>query len=273
MTLPLAMNGRLSECVLLSYRTPARSVRRLVPKGLELETRDGWAFWNVVACRVEGMRPAGVPARLGVSYNHVAYRLHVKARTADGQTLRGLYFVRSDAGSRLVGGFGNALTRFRFHPAEVELSRAQRDGAEVLTVAVTGPDADAANDAVARIAVGAGVAPAEPRAGSPFASTADAEQFLKYCPLGIAPDLDGRYFELAEVVRDESKWREHPVRVIEAHWSFLRRLGQDELHLERATRVEPLDYRWRLGRRAPIGAAPAPVPTVQRADRPARVAA
>ena len=31
MTFPLAMNGRLSECILLSYRTPARSVRKLVP--------------------------------------------------------------------------------------------------------------------------------------------------------------------------------------------------------------------------------------------------
>ena len=273
MTLPLSMNGRLSECVLLSYRTPARSVRGLVPKGLELETRDGWAFWNVVACRVEAMRPAGVPARLGLSYNHVAYRLHVKGRTAGGETLRGLYFVRSDADSRLVGGLGNALTQFRFHPANVELGRSDRAGAEVLTVAVTGPADDAANDALARIATGPGVAPAEPGAGSPFSSTADAEEFLKYRPLGIAPDLDGRYFELAEVVRDESKWREHPVRVIEAHWSFLRRLGQDGLHLERATRVDPVDYQWRLGRRAPIGVPPAPSPAARRPARAVRAAA
>src|SRR5215213_8264418 len=101
MTFPVAMNGRLSECLLLSYRTPARAVRKLVPGHLELVTRDGWAFWNVLACRVEGMRPAGVPKSLGVDYHHVAYRLHVKARTAAGETLRGLYFVRSDADSNL----------------------------------------------------------------------------------------------------------------------------------------------------------------------------
>src|SRR5688500_6396789 len=126
MTFPLAMTGRLSECLVLSYRTPARSVRHLVPKGLELMTRDGWAFWNVVACRADGMRPAGVPKALGVDYHRVAYRLHVRARTAAGDTLRGLYFVRNDADSGVIARAGNLLTSFRFHRADVELSRAPR---------------------------------------------------------------------------------------------------------------------------------------------------
>ena len=276
----IAMKGRLADCLLLSYRTPARSVRHLVPKSLDLLTRDGWAFWNIVACRVEAMRPAGVPKRLGLDYHHLAYRLHVKGHTEGDRTLHGLYFVRSDADSNLVGRFGNALTHFRFHPSDVEISRAGREGGEVITVAVSGRHDDATNDALLRVATGAGggtggaaafaanVAP-----GSPFTSAAEAEEFLKYCPLGIAPDLDGRYFELAEVMRDESKWREHPVRVIEAHWNFFRRLGQDELHLERATRVEPLDYRWRLGRRARIAVPQVPAPAVGRPARPVRAAA
>ena len=271
MTLPLAMNGRLDECLLLSYRTPARSVRHLVPAGLELLTRDGWAFWNVVACRVGAMRPAGVPRRLGVDFQHVGYRLHVTGRTASGGTLRGLYFVRSDADSNLVGRFGNALTHFRFHGAGVELSRAARAGGGVLTVAVSGPGDDASNDALARVATGAAAAPAAP--GSPFASAAESEQFLKDPALSLAPDLDARYFELAEAARDEARWRERPVRVIEAHWNFLRRLGQDELHLERATLADPLDLRWRLGRRAEIARPETPAPTAGRPTRPVRAAA
>jgi hypothetical protein len=239
---------------------------------MDLVTRDGWAFWNVVACRVEAIRPAGAPACLGVDYHHVAYRLHVKARTVRDGTLDGLYFVRSDADSRLVGRFGNLLTPFRFNPASVELSVAPRDGGDVLTVAVNGRDEEAANDALVRVASGAGAAP-QPAPGSPFDSAADAERFLKYRPLAVAPDLDGRYLELVEVVRDESKWRERPVRVIEAHFKFLQRLGQDELHLERATRVDPIDYRWRLGRRAEVVLPEAPVPTAGRPARAVRAAA
>jgi hypothetical protein len=272
MTLPLAMNGRLNDCLLLSYRTPADGVRRLVPRGLELVTRDGWAFWNIVACRVEAMRPAGVPRRLGVDYRHVGYRLHVRGRTASGETLGGLYFVRSDADSNLVGRFGNALTSFRFHAAGVELSRAARDGGDVLTLAVSGPDDEASNDALARVATAGGAGFAA-TGGSPFASAAEAEQFLRDPGLALAPDLDGRYFELAEAVRDEAKWKERPVRVIEAHWSFLNRLGQNELHLERAALVESIDCRWRLGRRVEIAPHEAPAPTAGRPSRPAARAA
>jgi hypothetical protein len=277
MTLPLTMNGRLSECLLLSYRTPARTVRNLIPRCMELVTCDGWAFWNVVACTVENMRPAGVPRRLGVSYHHVAYRLLVKARTADGETLRGLYFVRSDADSRLISKFGNAMTDFRFHPAAVEFSRADDNGSDLLTVSVQGPGDDGKGDALARVLAprgdGNGAADTVPPLGSPFRSAAEAAEFLKYCPLGLSVDLDGRYLRLAEVVRDEKAWREQPVRVIEAHWPFLRELGQDQLHLERATRVAPIDYKWRLGRRAAVAPLTASPPTRRKTESPAHAAA
>ena len=100
--------GRLSECLLLAYRTPAQNVRHLVPRGLELDTVGDYAFWNVVACTVQDMRPSLLPAACGVDYHHVAYRLYVKGHVAgedngagdaggaDSRTLRGLYFVRSD---------------------------------------------------------------------------------------------------------------------------------------------------------------------------------
>jgi uncharacterized protein YqjF (DUF2071 family) len=270
MTLPFAMKGRLAECVLMSYRTPAHTVRRLVPRCFELVTRDGWAFWNVVACRVEAMRPVCVPARLGVTYNHVAYRLLVRARTAEGTTLDGLYFVRSDADSPLVGRFGNLLTDFQFHPADVELSRGRDGAAGVLTLAVQGREERA--DALVRLGTDECAAPAPDRE-SPFRSAAEAAQFLKYRPLALSVDLDGRYLHLAEVSREESAWRERPVRVLEAHWKFLDALGQDDVHLERATRVDPLDYRWRLGRRAKVAAPTLPRPTVRRPAAPARAAA
>jgi hypothetical protein len=275
MTLPLTMNGRLSECLLLSYRTPARTVRDLVPPCMELVTRDGWAFWNVVACTVESMRPAGVPRALGVSYHHVAYRLLVKAKTAGGETLRGLYFVRSDADSRLISKFGNAMTDFRFHPAAVEMSRADDNGSELLTVSVRGPGEDGKGDALARVLAprGDGNGETVPPLGSPFRSAAEAAEFLKYCPLGLSVDLDGRFLRLAEVVRDEKAWLERPVRVIEAHWPFLRELGQDQLQLERATRVAPIDYKWRLGRTAAVAPRTAPAPTRRKTESPARAAA
>ena len=78
----------------------------------------------------------------------------------------------------------------------------------------------------------------------------EREAVLKYRPLGLSSGRDGR-LKLAEALRDEEKWREAPVEVLTAHWGFFQHLGQGDLHLERAIRVAPVDYRWRLGRWLP----------------------
>ena len=137
--------GRLEDCVLLSYRTPAEHVRRLVPRGLELMTHGGFAFWNVVACRVVAMRPRRLPAVAGMSFHQVAYRLYVRAGEESG-----LYFVRSDVDSKFVATTGNWMTDFRFHPATVR--RRHEPGA--IRYDVT--DAGDGNAAVRRRGAGSG---------------------------------------------------------------------------------------------------------------------
>lgn len=244
----LTLTGRLDECLLLAYRSPARSVAGLVPRPLELVTRDGWAFWNIVACRVEGMRPAGLPRWAGIAYHHVAYRLYVRARTESGETLEGLHFVRSDADRVLPAWLGNRLTDFRFHRSAIRLESGDRShvGAPLrVTVRTTDGLAD-----VHLIAAEAGNVSWSP--DSCFASPDEAGRFLKYRPLGISADASGRRLKLAEVERDEAAWREIPIEARETRWGFFDRLGV-EARLERATRVAPIDYVWRLGRRANAG--------------------
>ena len=249
----LTMTGRLVDCVLLSYRTPAESVAGMLPAGLELVTRGPWAFWNVVACRVQAMRPrvAGVaaPAVAGVSYHHVAYRLLVQAMTGSADVRRGLYFLRSDADARLLGLFGNWTTDFRFHHAGVELDTGGETGA-------AGPyDLRVSSDdgqADARLVLGEG--PAALRGDSCFATLTDAREFLKYEPyaLAVTGRPGRRSLRLAEVRRDESAWREVPRVVREQRLGYFETLGQGGAVLELATRVEPMDYVWQLGRQEPL---------------------
>lgn len=247
MTLSLTMTGTLRDCVLLSYRTPAKSIRDLLPRGLEPVTRGSWAFWNIVACRVERMRPAGLPAAVGISYHHVAYRLYARARLANGQSIDGLYFVRSDADNALISGAGNLLSDFLFHRADVRFDRQVDQATGALTVSVSGTRGDTTADALLRVGPAGAFTP--PDHASPFNSIEEARAFLKYRPLGLSCDVDGKVLRLAEVLRDESRWRETPLKVLKAHWNFFKTLDQNEVHLETATRVAPLPYHWRLGRR------------------------
>ncbi len=237
----LAMIGRLSECLLLSYRTPQASVEPLVPAPLTLITRDDWAFWNIVACRIEAMRPNGLPAPFGISYHHVAYRLLVRAGLADGRTVTGLYFVRSDADSFWVAKLGNLASDFRFHPAAIH----HMTDVSQLTFTVNNTVAARAD---ARVRVAANEAPPL-GCDSCFSSLAEAKDFLRYQPLGLSCDGRGQWMRFAEVFRDESLWNERAVTVRDAYWAFFDALGQTDARLELATRVAPIDYRWRLGRR------------------------
>jgi uncharacterized protein YqjF (DUF2071 family) len=229
--------GRLEDCILLSYRTPAERVRHLVPRGLELMTHGGFGFWNVVACRVVAMRPRGLPTIAGMTFHQVAYRLYVRAGDESG-----LYFVRSDVDSRLVSTTGNWMTDFRFHPATIRLRH--EPGAIRYDVTDAGEEG-----AVICVESGATV---RVDTDSCFDSVEEAARVLKYRPVAFAPDKDSKRVRLAEVIRDERRWEEKPVSVVEARFGLFDALGQGELVLERAIVVAPLDYRWRLGRRVDL---------------------
>jgi hypothetical protein len=189
------------------------------------------------------MRPQGVPRPFGISYFHIAYRLYVRALTEAGEVIDGLYFVRSDADSLLVSEAGNLASDFRFHGARIKQSV---DSNRLLFEARSLSD----DEGDARLSVDL---TDEPRLSpdSCFASMNEAKQFLKYRPLGLS--VAGNFLKVAEVFRDESRWTESPVAVREARWMLFERLGQKCVSLELATRVSPIDYRWRLGRREPLG--------------------
>jgi hypothetical protein len=233
------MVGRLEECYLLAYRTPAASVQHLIPQGLELVTHGEWAFWNIVISHVLRMRPKGCPTTLGISYLHTAYRLYVRATTADGRTIQGLYFLRSDVDSRLIASTGDLFTDFRFHHAKIDLDHSPQE----ITVQISGTKRDV-GDAELHLS------DTPVATDSCFASPEEAAAFLKYRPFGLS--VAGRRLKLAEVFRNESDWHETPVALVNSRWNYLESIGQSDLLLEQATRVSPIDYRWRLGRTEPL---------------------
>jgi hypothetical protein len=226
--------GKLDECFLLSYAVDPGRAASLVPSGLELLTHQRCAFLNIVVCHVERMRPRFAPRAVGVTYWHVAYRLQVRARLSGGASIDGLYFLRSDVDTPLLGAVGNRLTDFRFHHAEMRF-RAEPEGCSL------------------KVDGGNGAASAMLRPSSaneddcrpPFSSIEERERLLKYAPFGLSISRSGR-LRVAEARRDEALWKEAPIAVASALWRYPLRLGLDTQRLVRATRVAPIDYAWRM---------------------------
>jgi hypothetical protein len=230
---PLTMAGLLQRCWLFPYQTPEAEARALLPPELEPVTREGCAFWNVVICRIHRMRPRLVPAFLGVSYWHVAYRLYVRCHPRAGPPIEGLYFLRSDCDSPLMTGAGNLLTDYHFHTARVEVAE---EPPARLRIAVSSPDAPAA------VVLDRSSPPGLP-AHSAFGTLEEAAAFLKYQPFGISIARPGEVNVVA-IRRDEAAWQSRLVHVESAEWQFLQ--GQTA-RAEICYEVAPITYQWNRG--------------------------
>jgi hypothetical protein len=233
------MAGRIDECFLLSYAIDPRHARALVPAGLDPITCRGAAFFNIVVCHVDRMRPRFTPPALGVTCWQVAYRVQVRAQQTDGASIEGLYFLRSDVDHRLFGALGNRMTDFRFHAADVQFS----PEGEEWRLRVIDPSRE--GDATLRMQRKSTdcLMP-----DSPFSSVEERERVLKYAPFGLSVSNSGRSVRVAEVIRNEALWTETPVEVVAAEWMYALTLAVHGMHLVRATRVAAIDYVWRIGR-------------------------
>jgi hypothetical protein len=236
----LTLFGRMDECVLLWYAIDPERAAALLPPGLDLITAHGSAFFNIVVCHVDRMRPRFLPRPFGVTFWYVAYRLQVRATLSDGSSIEGLYFLRSEVDRRLFVACGNMLTDFRFHAARVQ---SENDDDAIWSARVEATTGGATASLVVR-------RNADERlgTGSPFASLEERERTLKYATLGLSVSNSERYIRVTEVIRDEASWKEETVQVEVADWSYPRSLGLSDSRLVRATRIAPIDYRWRIGR-------------------------
>jgi len=232
---PLTMVGTIDRCWLFTYQTPEADAQRLLPYPLLPVTYRGSAFWNVVVCHVDGMRPKGAPKALGMCYWHVAYRLYVRYPTGtrvrtpdspvvDGPEIQGLYFVRSECDSKLMAMAGNIMTDFNFHTAEITVDngRIDVDGADCQGHTVVSESAPSALPPY-----------------SAFDHLDQAARFLKYKPFGISVDTHGTG-NIVRIVRDERAWHARLVEA-QADWSFF---ADKDVRPEICYEVDPIDYQW-----------------------------
>src|SRR5438552_4181764 len=86
----------------------AIELARRLPPGLQLDTWQGRGFVAIALVQTRGLRPVGLPARLGQDFFLSGYRIFARFTPASGRqrTLRGLRILRSDTDRRLMVLFG-----------------------------------------------------------------------------------------------------------------------------------------------------------------------
>lgn len=239
---PISMAGRLRHSLVLAYALPRESLEPLVPPGVELDTYQGSAFVAIAMVKVERLRPARLPERLGRDQLLTGYRVFVRQRLGAGRWRRGLHVLRTDADGRLLVAGGNLLTRYNFRFADIRWAQA---GGR-LEVQVWTPN----READLRVVADLGRTPAPLPPGSPFTSTAAARRFAG--PLPWTFDLEPPTGALVMVHGRRGGWEPRSVAVVvrtcTAFQGFLGGvLGGAEPRLANAFHVGNVDYRWERG--------------------------
>jgi len=246
---PLAMRTRFGHSLVLTYAVAPEILAPLLPPGLALDTYtspDGTTHGFVAAgiVSVTQLRPAGLPAFLGIACSLTGYRIFATFPTPAGRTMRGLFILRSDTDrwSILVG--GNLLTRYRYRRARV---RCHTDGTGL---EVTVDSRDGRADLTVRADLGSCPAPLPP--GSPFADAAAARRFAG--PLPYTFDHERRTGSIVVVKAHRTQWRPVPVTVDVSRSTFFAQEPFSGVRpvLANAFHVADLDYGWHRGVRRAV---------------------
>ena len=234
---PLAIEAHLEDCLTITYALPAHVLRRLVPRGLQLETVGDYGFVAVALVQARSLRPAGLPAALGQDFFLAGYRIFTTFRCPNGRRLRGLRIVRSDTNRKRMVVGGNLLTHYQYHHCaalidataeKIDVTIRTRDGAGDLNVR-----ADRSERALP--------------AGSPFSSVREARRFAG--PLPFTFDYESETDSIIAIKARRTNWEPVPVSVDVQRIAFFDQpvFAGCSPRLAAAFHVKAVDYCWERG--------------------------
>lgn len=235
----LAIKAHLRASLVLAYAVPARVLLPLLPPGLTLDTYGDFGFQAVALVETRDLRPAFLPAGLGMNFFLSGYRIFTRYQTRAGRTLRGLRILRSDTDRLLMQFFGNLLTHYHYEYSRCRVQRTEQK----YEVEVTTPQGRA------NLHVEADMSTQEARLpqGSPFGDFTEARKFAG--PLPFTFDYEKQTHSIIRVEGVRQRWEPRPVSVTVHRNAFIE---QDPFRftgavLANAFYLEDVPYAWRPG--------------------------
>ncbi len=200
-----AIRATMQRRILVNYRVDPKVLASVLPPPFRPSLVGGHGMAGICLIRLGDVRPAGLPAALGMTTENAAHRVAVEWDTPEGP-VTGVYIPRRDTSSRISAALGGRIFpgwqhRARFRVTEgagsyrIELS--SRDGEVDVTVAAHRADA---------------------LTGSVFGSVEEASAFFRCAPLGYAATPRDGVFDGVALAADE--WAIAPLHLDEVRSSF-----------------------------------------------------
>ena len=228
------ITGLVEHRLLVNYRADADVVQRLLPSPFRPQLVTGRAVVGICILRLRGLRPDGVPERLGLVTDNAAHRFAVEWDGDDGPQT-GVYIERRDTQNVLTVLAGGRLFPGVHHAARFDVA-ASTDG---LHIAMRSRDHQRTVDV--------DVAVVDQLVGSElFGSTRDASTFFESGSIGWSPGRrDG---DLQGVELCTNAWRLQPVDVralFSSYFGDSERFPAGSIDLDCALLMRNVPVTWR----------------------------
>lgn len=201
-----AMASVIQRRLLVNYRLDPEVAARVLPRGMRPDLVNGYAVGGICLIRLSRLRPAGLPARVGITTENAAHRIGVVWEGASGLE-HGVYIPRRDTDSRLTTLVGGRLFSGEHHRARFDV----RESDDALQVSFR------STDATAHVGVKVAVDDAL-RDSVLFGDMAAASRFFQDAPVGRSARTAGP--ELDAVKLTTSRWTIEPTRLLSVESSF-----------------------------------------------------
>jgi uncharacterized protein YqjF (DUF2071 family) len=203
---PITLGSVIERRLLVNYRVDPDVAAAVLPQPLRPLTVGGWAVAGICMIRLAQVRPAPVPAAIGLRSENAAHRIAVQWDGPDGPR-SGVYIPRRDTGSVL-----NLLAGGRLFPGVHHLASFQvHESADEVKVAFAARDGQASAAAHVRVT-------GELAHSTLFADLAQASQFFLTGSVGLSPARDGAAIEAVELV--PAGWQLQPAELVAIRSSY-----------------------------------------------------
>jgi hypothetical protein len=201
-----AVRGVIRRRILVNYRVDPGVMRALLPACFEPKVHNGYSIAGVCLIRLEAVRPAPLPAFLGLSSENAAHRIAVTWDAGAGRR-EGVFIPRRDSDSAVNRLAGGRLFPGEHHRAEFAV-RETDDGIDVGM-----RSSDGVVSLRMRGRTGGGMPPT-----SCFRTLEAASDFFERGSLGYSVTRDGGRLDGLEL--RTLGWRVEPLQVDEIRSSW-----------------------------------------------------
>lgn len=116
------LKGTIKRRLLVNFRVDPAAIQRLLPAPFRPKLHRGHAIAGICLIRLEHIRPAGLPAAMGLASENGAHRIAVEWTDASGIPREGVFIPRRDTGSRLNSLAGGRLFTGEHHHASFKVT-------------------------------------------------------------------------------------------------------------------------------------------------------